>query len=326
MNEFGNYLYSLRKGKGMTQQELADILGVTNRAVSKWETGEAFPETAQLIPLADIFGVTVDDLLRGKAQTEKKTTIEQETKTDNPTDTKILMDRKEEIIARYAPEGWHKTFALLICLGVGLILAGVLSVVIVGFVTENDTVISVATGIMLALIAAGVDLCIIAGINNGMLFLPVPDEMWRKNVRKFSAFISSGVTAILLAVAMFTVFSIFEDASPLFVAGMIVGFILLFCGISLLVYGGVFWGSYSKRATKLLEEIDGEPERDALTVLDEDRQDTLGGRLCGVLMMLSTAIYLVMGFVWRLWHPGWVIFPISGILCGIINILFGKKK
>lgn len=71
MNEFGNYLYSLRKSSGMTQQELADRLGVTNKAVSKWETGEAFPETAQLVPLADIFGVTVDDLLRGKADVRR---------------------------------------------------------------------------------------------------------------------------------------------------------------------------------------------------------------------------------------------------------------
>lgn len=66
MNDFGNFLYSLRKGKGMTQQELADRLNVTNKAVSKWETGEAFPETAQLVPLSDIFGVTVDELLRGR--------------------------------------------------------------------------------------------------------------------------------------------------------------------------------------------------------------------------------------------------------------------
>ena len=50
----------------MTQQELADKLCVTNRAVSKWETGETFPETAQLVPLATIFGVTVDELLRGE--------------------------------------------------------------------------------------------------------------------------------------------------------------------------------------------------------------------------------------------------------------------
>ena len=50
----------------MTQQELADKLCVTNRAVSKWETGETFPETAQLVPIADVFGVTVDELLRGE--------------------------------------------------------------------------------------------------------------------------------------------------------------------------------------------------------------------------------------------------------------------
>ena len=50
----------------MTQQELADKLCVTNRAVSKWETGETFPETAQLVPLANTFGVTVDELLRGE--------------------------------------------------------------------------------------------------------------------------------------------------------------------------------------------------------------------------------------------------------------------
>ena len=66
MTAFGNFLYELRKERGLTQQELADRLHITNKAVSKWETGEAFPETAQLVPLATIFGVTVDELLRGE--------------------------------------------------------------------------------------------------------------------------------------------------------------------------------------------------------------------------------------------------------------------
>lgn len=73
MTAFGNFLYELRKEKGLTQQELAEKLNITNKAVSKWETGEAFPETAQLVPLADIFGVTVDELLRGKRSAEKST-------------------------------------------------------------------------------------------------------------------------------------------------------------------------------------------------------------------------------------------------------------
>ena len=63
---FGDFLYELRKEKGLTQSEVAEKLGVTNKAVSKWETGETFPETAQLLPLAVLFGVTVDELLRGE--------------------------------------------------------------------------------------------------------------------------------------------------------------------------------------------------------------------------------------------------------------------
>lgn len=66
MNNFGEFLYTLRKERGMTQAELAEALGVTNKAVSKWETGEAMPETALLLPLSRIFGVTVDELLDGK--------------------------------------------------------------------------------------------------------------------------------------------------------------------------------------------------------------------------------------------------------------------
>lgn len=66
MNGFGEFLYELRKEKGMTQTELARALGVTNKAVSKWETGEAMPETSLLLPIARIFGVSVDELLAGK--------------------------------------------------------------------------------------------------------------------------------------------------------------------------------------------------------------------------------------------------------------------
>lgn len=68
MNGFGEFLYILRKEKGITQAELAAALGVTNKAVSKWETGEAMPETAQLLPISRIFGVTVDELLAGKRE------------------------------------------------------------------------------------------------------------------------------------------------------------------------------------------------------------------------------------------------------------------
>lgn len=70
MNAFGEFLYELRKEQGMTQASLAEKLGVTNKAVSKWETGEAMPETSLLLPLAEIFGITVDELLNGRRSGE----------------------------------------------------------------------------------------------------------------------------------------------------------------------------------------------------------------------------------------------------------------
>ena len=146
MNEFGNNLYTLRKNKGMTQQEIADKLGVTNKAVSKWETGEAFPETAQLVPLADMFGVTVDDLLRGRA------------------------------VAIHEPEQQTS---------------------------------------------------------------PAESEEKIKKSRK--------------------------------------------------------------------------------------RMARLAGKISSIIMLSATAVYLLLGFVWELWHPGWVIFPVCAIACGIISLIFEKE-
>ena len=61
--EFGNYLYDLRKKAGISQNELAWQLGVTNKAVSKWENGKCKPSTETLRKLATVYGVSVDDLL-----------------------------------------------------------------------------------------------------------------------------------------------------------------------------------------------------------------------------------------------------------------------
>ncbi len=65
-------LHFLRKRDKITQEELADRLGVSRQAVSKWETGEAFPETDKLIMLCDMFNVSLDELVRGNAVREEK--------------------------------------------------------------------------------------------------------------------------------------------------------------------------------------------------------------------------------------------------------------
>ena len=61
----GELIAEQRKALGMTQKELAEKLNITDKAVSKWETGKSAPDTGNLIPLADILGVSVVELLNG---------------------------------------------------------------------------------------------------------------------------------------------------------------------------------------------------------------------------------------------------------------------
>ncbi|MGN0727188.1 MAG: helix-turn-helix domain-containing protein, partial [Anaerovoracaceae bacterium] len=61
--DFGIKIAELRKKKGLTQTQLAEMLNISNKTVSRWETGEGYPEITLLSPLAKALGVTTDELL-----------------------------------------------------------------------------------------------------------------------------------------------------------------------------------------------------------------------------------------------------------------------
>jgi len=63
----GEIISTLRKEKGMTQKEIADKLGITDKAVSKWERDIAFPDTATIPKLAEILDISVEELMQAKA-------------------------------------------------------------------------------------------------------------------------------------------------------------------------------------------------------------------------------------------------------------------
>jgi len=63
----GDKLSKLRKENNYTQEQLADILGVSRQAISKWESDTAFPETERLIRISELYGCSLDYLLKDEA-------------------------------------------------------------------------------------------------------------------------------------------------------------------------------------------------------------------------------------------------------------------
>ena len=64
--EIAQRLADMRREKGFSQEELANRLGLSRQAISKWERGESAPDMANLIALADLYDVTLDELIRGE--------------------------------------------------------------------------------------------------------------------------------------------------------------------------------------------------------------------------------------------------------------------
>lgn len=62
----GKFISACRKEKGLTQMQLAEKLNITNRAVSKWETGKSMPDVSLMLDLCNILGITVNELLSGE--------------------------------------------------------------------------------------------------------------------------------------------------------------------------------------------------------------------------------------------------------------------
>ena len=60
----GEKLLSLRKKKGLSQEEVADILHVTRQTISKWETNQSMPDFDKVVPICDLYEISTDELFK----------------------------------------------------------------------------------------------------------------------------------------------------------------------------------------------------------------------------------------------------------------------
>ena len=94
-HSLGTRIADLRKRRGITQDELAEKMGISAQAVSKWENDISCPDILMLPILADFFGVTIDSLLRGEREVETKLVPVEERKDINKMMLRIIVDSAE---------------------------------------------------------------------------------------------------------------------------------------------------------------------------------------------------------------------------------------
>lgn len=150
----GCFIAQLRKELGLTQKELAEKLEVTDKAISRWETGKGLPDTSLLKPLAEIFGVSVGELLSGKRMDDSQI--------KSQADHIIL----ESLSYEERQEKW-KGILRYVFWGILVALGGMFfSMVVVRFATSKDAAVSLGIGMYLCIVTITCTGIVLMGIKN----------------------------------------------------------------------------------------------------------------------------------------------------------------
>lgn len=113
--KIGRFIAHRRKTANMTQMQLAEKLGITDRAISKWETGKAMPDTSIMLALCDVLKISVNDLLSGEIISMEN---------NNQKNEQLLLDMAKELEKKNKTI-WTSMWAIMIVSMIAL-FAGVL--------------------------------------------------------------------------------------------------------------------------------------------------------------------------------------------------------
>lgn len=289
---FAENLQNLRKKSNMTQDELAEKLQVSRQAVSKWESGSGYPETEKIITICEIFDCSMDELVKGKISLDEKDNYD------------LIMSKSAKQVA---------IAVTLILLGVSIFLT------IIGLSPDVEQYSLIGICVILLGVAFAVPLFIINGskIEEFKKKNPILNNVYTENElevgkTKYTKFTAIGISIILIGVMIMMLLlglKIGGEESPLPVA-ILMYFITI--GTSIIVY-----------ASNMKEKFDI-PKYNKENTLEYKEIKNKVGKICGIIMLITTIIFLIWGFTLNMWEINWMVYPIGGILCGIISIIFEK--
>ncbi len=300
---FGENLQYLRKQKEITQEQLAEALEVSRQSVSKWESGQSYPEMEKLLQICGMFHCNMDTLMQGD----------------------ISKSFAEDV---HGYDKFKNLFNRMITAGVGIILLGISLMMMLNGIGMDEMM---ATAVFFVFLIIAVMVFIVMGLQSDQFQKKHPmiedfytEEEKDQAYRKFTVRIAVGVGTILVAVLFMMVGSYRVESRELLDAAgaermelLLTGIFMLViaAAVSLLVYAGLQKEKYDVSAYN--KEANPSPEK--------KKRDALIGKVCGCIMLVATIVFLVWGFM-GYWGISWISYAVAGILCAVAAVALGKDN
>lgn len=319
----------LRKKNGWSQEELANRLGVSRQAVSKWESAGSIPDLDKIIKMSDLFSVSTDYLLKDSLENEEEITVlpernvsglyveEENLRSISLEDANYYLEVVRDAASKIA-------FGVLLCIlsPVLLIWLGGLSVKEKegGYVIAEGAAAGIGIPVLLLFVAVAVAIFLIYGrrLEQYKFLEKEPIElaygvkgMVENEKQKYEGIHSRrlvlGVLLCILSAVPIMVLAVADEDGMLAILGVVLCLILVAIGVFLIVLTCTLYGSFQK----LLEEGDY-TRRKKIESKRNDIIDTI--YWCTV-----TALYLAWSFATMEWHRTWIVWPVAGVFYGAVH-------
>lgn len=315
-----------RKKCGWSQEELAEKLGVSRQAISKWEGAQSTPDLGRILEMARLFGVSTDYLLKDEwVEAEGAESFDPE-----PSLRRVSMEEANAFLQAKEKTAPYVALATFLCVlsPVCLLVLGVAADTKLLPLRENWAA-GVGLALLLLFVAAAVGIFLFCGMETQPYeYLEkeafdteygVTGMVQERKTRFCPAYTKSnivgGCLCILSVMPLFLMMAFTEDD---FLIVLMVAVLLVIAGVgaAFFVNAGIRWGSMQK----LLQEGDYTKAKKKVS--------SVTGAIKSAYWLLAVALYLGYSFITGNWKDSWIVWPVAGVLFAAVAVLceaFEKK-
>lgn len=320
----------LRKRSGWSQEELAERLGVSRQAVSKWESGTSLPDLDRIIKMSELFCVSTDYLLKDEVQ--EITLPEGDGAAESSGGYDLSLEEANAFLelTRRLSSRMAAAIALLVLSPVCLIQLGAVAEFRKTSLTEGMAA-GIGLSVLLVLVAIGVGLLIFDGMKLSRYRHLEEEELTLQYGVKglverrrqadesgYRASVVAGVVLCILGVIPLLLAGTMELGDYITTSCVSLLLVLVAAAVFLFVRFGNIWSSYKK----ILQEEE--------YTWEQKRTNRKLAWFPGVYWLVVTAVYLAFSFSTGRWNFTWIVWPVAGVLFaalyGILQALVKRKS